>query len=226
MNKKRIISYLMLLMVVTTIMSMLTGCTTSEKKSISSVENDVYIKNEDSIIADDIKENLTQTLVELESKTEVEFSVMSVESLLDRNIEEYANTIFNTLDIGDNGVLLLFSRSDKKVRLEFGRGLEEYLNDSICDRILDTYFVPYCCETNEYAKAIEMTETAVLTVISGEYKIDIQGLESNQSVEEKKSDLALTEFKARLLFSTIAIIIAIVGMIVILIRNAESKGNA
>ena len=226
MNKKRIISYLMLLMVVTTIMSMLTGCTTSEKKSISSVENDVYIKNEDSIIADDIKENLTQTLVELESKTEVEFSVMSVESLLDRNIEEYANTIFNTLDIGDNGVLLLFSRSDKKVRLEFGRGLEEYLNDSICDRILDTYFVPYCCETNEYAKAIEMTETAVLTVISGEYKIDIQGLESNQSVEEKKSDLALTEFKARLLFSTIAIIIAIIGMIVILIRNAESKGNA
>ena len=226
MNKKRIISYLMLLMVVTTLMSMLTGCTTSEKKSISSVENDVYIKNEDSIIADDIKENLTQTLVELESKTEVEFSVMSVESLLDRNIEEYANTIFNTLDIGDNGVLLLFSRSDKKVRLEFGRGLEEYLNDSICDRILDTYFVPYCCETNEYAKAIEMTETAVLTVISGEYKIDIQGLESNQSVEEKKSDLALTEFKARLLFSTIAIIIAIVGMIVILIRNAESKGNA
>ena len=225
MNKKRIISYLMLLMVVTTIMSMLTGCTTSEKKSISSVENDVYIKNEDSIIADDIKENLTQTLVELESKTEVEFSVMSVESLLDRNIEEYANTIFNTLDIGDNGVLLLFSRSDKKVRLEFGRGLEEYLNDSICDRILDTYFVPYC-ETNEYAKAIEMTETAVLTVISGEYKIDIQGLESNQSVEEKKSDLALTEFKARLLFSTIAIIIAIIGMIVILIRNAESKGNA
>ena len=226
MNKKRIISYLMLLMVVTTLMSMLTGCTTSEKKSISSVENDVYIKNEDSIIADDIKENLTQTLVELESKTEVEFSVMSVESLLDRNIEEYANTIFNTLDIGDNGVLLLFSRSDKKVRLEFGRGLEEYLNDSICDRILDTYFVPYCCETNEYAKAIEMTETAVLTVISGEYKIDIQGLESNQSVEEKKSDLALTEFKARLLFSTIAIMIAIIGMIVILIRNAESKGNA
>lgn len=226
MNKKRIISYLMLLMVVTTLMSMLTGCTTSEKKSISSVENDVYIKNEDSIIADDIKENLTQTLVELESKTEVEFSVMSVENLLDRNIEEYANTIFNTLDIGDNGVLLLFSRSDKKVRLEFGRGLEEYLNDSICDRILDTYFVPYCCETNEYAKAIEMTETAVLTVISGEYKIDIQGLESNQSVEEKKSDLALTEFKARLLFSTIAIIIAIIGMIVILIRNAESKGNA
>ncbi len=225
MNKKRIISYLMLLMVVTTLMSMLTGCTTSEKKSISSVENDVYIKNEDSIIADDVKENLTQTLVELESKTEVEFSVMSVESLLDRNIEEYANTIFNTLDIGDNGVLLLFSRSDKKVRIEFGRGLEEYLNDSICDRILDTYFVPYC-ETNEYAKAIEMTETAVLTVISGEYKIDIQGLESNQSVEEKKSDLALTEFKARLLFSTIAIIIAIIGMIVILIRNAESKGNA
>ena len=204
MNKKRIISYLMLLMVVTTLMSMLTGCTTSEKKSISSVENDVYINNEDSIIADDVKENLTQTLVELENKTEVEFSVVSVESLLDKSIEEYANNIFNTLDIGDNGVLLLFSRSDKKVRLEFGRGLEEYLNDSICNQILDSYFVPYC-ETDEYSKAIEMTETAVFKVITEEYKIDIQGLENNQSVD----DLALAESAAQLLFPILFVVIAI-----------------
>ncbi len=93
-------------------------------------------------------------LVELEEKTESEFVIVSVESLLDRTIEDYANNLFNTLGIGkkgqDNGALLIFSRSDEKVRLEIGRGLEGCLNDAKCGRILDNYFVPYREMDNNY----------------------------------------------------------------------------
>ena len=182
MNKKRIISYVMLLI---TFVIMLTGCTTSEKIPIPKVEKDVYIYDEDNIIDDDVEEKLNKMLVELEKKSEVEFVVVSVESLLDRSIEDYANNLFNTLGIGkkekDNGLLLLFSRSDKKVRLEIGRGLEGCLNDSKCGRILDDYFVPYR-ENDEYTKATEMTVKAVLNVVAEEYKIGIQGLEKNLPV--------------------------------------------
>lgn len=191
MNKKRIISCVMLLMVLTTLMSMLTGCATSEKIPIPTVEEDVYIYDEDNIVDDDVEENLNKMLVELEEKTEVEFAVVSVESLLDRSIEDYANNLFNTLGVGkkgkDNGVLLLFSRSDEKVRLEIGRGLEGCLNDSKCGRILDDYFVPYR-ENDEYTKATEMTVKAVLNVIAEEYEIDIQGLEKDLSVENDSDD--------------------------------------
>ena len=84
MNKKRIISYVMLLI---TFVIMLTGCTTSEKIPIPKVEKDVYIYDEDNIIDDDVEEKLNKMLVELEKKSEVEFVVVSVESLLDRSIE-------------------------------------------------------------------------------------------------------------------------------------------
>ena len=191
MNKKRITSCVMLLMVLTTLMSMLTGCTTSEKIPIPTAEKDVYIYDEDNIIDDDVEENLNKMLVELEEKTEVEFAVVSVESLLDRSIEDYANNLFNTWGVGkkgkDNGVLLLFSRSDEKVRLEIGRGLEGCLNDSKCGRILDDYFVPYR-ENDEYTKATEMTVKAVLNVIAEEYEIDIQGLEKDLSVEDDSAE--------------------------------------
>lgn len=187
MSKKRIISYVVLIMVFSTIISMFTGCTTSEKKiPIPTVEKNVYIYDEDNVIDDDVEKKLNKMLVELEEKTEAEFVVVSVESLLDKSIEDYSNNLFNTLGIGkkekDNGVLLLFSKSDKKVRLEIGRGLEGCLNDSKCGRILDDYFVPYR-ENDEYTKATEMTVKAVLNVIAEEYGIDIQGLEKKLSTK-------------------------------------------
>lgn len=191
MSKKRIISYVMLLMVLTTLMSMFTGCATSEKIPIPTVEKDIYIYDEDNIVDDDVEKNLNKMLVELEEKTEAEFAVVSVESLLNRSIEDYANNLFNTLAVGkkgkDNGVLLLICRSDEKVRLEIGRGLEGCLNDSKCGRILDDYFVPYR-ENDEYTKATEMTVKAVLNVIAEEYEIDIQGLEKDLSAEDDSDD--------------------------------------
>ena len=47
MRRKRIISCMMLLVVFFTLMSMLTGCATSEKIPIPKVEKDVYIYDED-----------------------------------------------------------------------------------------------------------------------------------------------------------------------------------
>lgn len=191
MRRKRIISCMMLLVVFFTLMSMLTGCATSEKIPIPKVEKDVYIYDEDNVIDDDVEEELNKMLVEFEEKTGAEFAVVSVKSLLDRSIEEYANNLFNTLGIGkkgkDNGVLLLFSRSDEKVRLEIGRGLEGCLNDSKCGRILDDYFVPYR-ENDEYSKATESTVKSVLNVIAEEYDISIQGLEKDLPVENDSDD--------------------------------------
>ncbi len=190
MRKKRIISCMMLLVVFCCIF---TGCT-SKEIPIPQIEKNVYIYDEDNVINDDVEKNLNKMLIDLEKKTGTEFAVISVKSLLNISIESYANNLFNTLGIGkkdqDNGILLLFSRSDNKVRLEIGRGLESCLNDSKCGRILDQYFVPYR-EDDEYSKATEMTVKAILTVIAKEYDIDIQGIEGDFPIENNSDNLPL-----------------------------------
>ncbi len=222
MKRKRIVSFLMLLLVLLTLMSMLTGCilSKSEEIPIPTVEEDVYIYDEDNIIDDDVEVRLNKMLVELEEKTEAEFAVISVTSLLDKSIEDYANTLFNTLGIGkkdkDNGVLLLFSRSDSKVRLEIGRGLEGCLNDSKCGRILDDYFVPYR-ENDEYTTATDLTVQAVLTVIAEEYGIDIQGLESELPTKDEDS--------SSLTWSNLFLILLILIIIAVFISSIGSSGG-
>jgi len=173
---------------------MFTGCSATEKIPIPVVEKDVYIYDQDNIIDDVVERKLNSMLVELEQKTETEIVVMSIKSLLGKSIEDYSNSLFNTLGIGkkgkDNGVLLLFSRSDSRVRLEIGRGLEGCLNDSKCGRILDNYFVPYR-EKDEYTKATELTVQAVISVVAEEYNIDISGLDKNVVTEDAKSSGAI-----------------------------------
>lgn len=193
MKKKRRISYLTLLVSLTVLLLSLTGCSfaTENEIPIPTVEENVYVYDQDNIIDDDVENNLNKMLTELEEKTEVEFAVVSVESLLNKDIEDYSNNLFNTLGIGkkgkDNGLLLIFSRSDERVRIEVGRGLEGCLNDAKCGRILDDYFVPYR-EDDEYTKATELTVNALLNELAKEYEIDINGMETDLPVKDSSDD--------------------------------------
>lgn len=214
----------LLLFFFTTFLLNLTGCGSSEKIPIPKVEKDVYIYDEDNVIDDKVEKQLNTFLVDLEDQTGAEFAVISIESLLDRDIEDYANNLFNTLGIGkkgeDNGVLLLFSRSDERVRLEVGRGLEGCLNDSKCGKILDDYFVPYR-EKDEYTKATEQTVKATLNVIAKEYDIKIQGLEK---VKTKKSDNDEINWNKILIYAIIFVVI-LVFLCIVFGNNFDSSGG-
>lgn len=198
---------------------LLAGCSTTEELQIPEVKEDVYIYDQDDIIDDSVEHQLNEMLVDLEEKTGVEFAVISIESLDGFSIETYANKMANSLGIGkaseDNGLLLLISESDEKVRLEIGKGLEGCLNDSKCGRILDNYFVPYR-ESNQYTEATAMTTQAVLNVIAEEYGIEIQGLDNSVSLEEDSNDA--------LLFWIIILIIIIIFLAIVCYSGYSGGG--
>lgn len=226
MKRKRFISWCLLLLMLSTLISVFSGCGTSEKIPIPKVENGIYIYDEDNIIDDEVETELNSMLVDLEEQTGAEFAVISIDSLLDRSIEEYANNLFNTLGIGkkgeDNGILLLFSRSDKRVRLEIGRRLEGCLNDAKCGRILDDYFVPYR-ESDAYTEATELTVKAVLLILEEEYQIKIQGLEDISDVEPNSDD-SITILQ--IIIGTFIIILIFIGFLVLVFIIGDSSGDS
>lgn len=191
MGKKRIMSVIALLVMITTLTITFVGCATKESIEVPKVQKDVFVYDQDECINNEIEVEINFMIKELEEKTEAEFAIVSITSLSGYTIEEYANELFNTLGIGkkgkDNGVLLLFSKSDKRVRLEIGRGLEGCLNDAKCGRILDDNFVPYR-EEGDYTKATRNTVIAVLNVIAEEYQVELENAgEPSQTEEEEDS---------------------------------------
>lgn len=207
-----------MLLITGVFVAILTGCSNSDKIPIPTVEDGVFVYDEDNIIDDDVEEKINDMLVDLEEKTDAEFAVITVEDLQGREIEDYANNLFNTLGIGkkgeDNGLLLLISRSDERVRIEVGRGLEGCLNDAKCGRILDDYFVPYR-ESDEYTEGTELTVQAILNVLADEYDVQIQGVSEDLQVQEEGTDdlewVKITLIVIMIILVTLRFVISLIG---------------
>lgn len=92
------------------------------------------------------RDQLESDLADLERGTSAEVAVVTVPSLGDSSIEEYATGLFNAWGIGkqdrDNGVLILVSPGDRAIRLEVGYGLEAVLPDGLAGAIIRETFIP------------------------------------------------------------------------------------
>lgn len=89
---------------------------------------------------------LNSAITEFERTTGGEMAVVVISSLDGLSIEETAVKLFELWGIGkkdkDNGLLLLWSTGDRRVRVEVGYGLEGVLPDGKTGAILDAYVIP------------------------------------------------------------------------------------
>jgi uncharacterized membrane protein YgcG len=76
---------------------------------------------------------LNKIISDYEKKTSIEIGVITIKSLGDTSIEEYASEQFNRIGIGkkgaDNGLLIVFSMEDRASRIETGNGMEPFFTD-------------------------------------------------------------------------------------------------
>lgn len=175
------------------VLVLLTGCSSSDEEQIMkpAVKKDVYVYDQGKFINEDIEKSINNLLVQLEEKTEIEFAVITIPTLNDLTIEKYAVELGNALGIGkaeeDNGILLLISKKDTKVRLEIGKGLQGIITDSVSGRILDDFFVP-AREKDDYDKASLNTVQAVINYLaeSEDYDFSIDGINTEITVEQEQ----------------------------------------
>lgn len=190
MKNRRSLTVFLLLLMFGSLVLPLIGCSSiTEEIPIPRPEEDVYVYDQDNLFEDSVENQLNAMLIDLEEKTGTEFVVLSIESLLGKDIEDYSITVANELGIGkekeDNGVLLIISRSDERVRLEIGKGLEELITDSKSGQILDDFFVPYRDE-DEYSTATTLTVQAVINVIANDANVSIEGVDETIVPEEEQ----------------------------------------
>lgn len=91
-------------------------------------------------------ESLKTKLTHFESETTNQLVVLTIKELGNTTIEEYANGTFRKNKLGqkgkDNGILIVFAKNDRQVRIEVGYGLEPYITDVVASRIIRNTMIP------------------------------------------------------------------------------------
>ncbi len=114
---------------------------------------------------------LETLLIDFEKKTTNQIAVVTLNSLNGNTIENSALKIFNNNGLGhkdkDNGVLVLFVKNDRKVRIEVGYGLEPTLTDALSSRVIRQLMIPEFKNEN-YEIGIEKGVNAILHITGKE----------------------------------------------------------
>ena len=136
------------------------------------------------ILTPEVKNQLTQTLKEEEDKTSNQIVVVILNTLNGYPIEEYAYQLGRFWGIGqkdkNNGVILLISMSERKMRIEVGYGLEGALTDAISKEIIENTLKPNF-KAQQYEQGILKAVDKIITVIKGEYITKPENSSKNES---------------------------------------------
>ena len=113
----------------------------SIETSIKYPEHSGFVNDFANVFTEDEKSQINNFLSDFEKETTAEIIVVTVNSLEGLSIEQYASELFNSWGIGkkdtNNGILLLISIGDRKVRIATGLGLENTVTDDEAAKIID-----------------------------------------------------------------------------------------
>lgn len=145
-----------------------TCITTFASPSIPDATLDFYVNDFANIFSAEDKDILMNNALSLANKSDgIQVVISTVKSLEGDSIENYATTMYNKYGIGkdDMGLLILLSTGDRQIRVEVGKAMEGYINDSKAGRFIDKYAIPHL-KQNKFNEGLISLQTAFIKEIT------------------------------------------------------------
>lgn len=134
-------------------------------------------------LSQSVARQLSQQLEAHENATGNQVTVVTVPDLQGYSIAEFGYLLGREWGIGqkdkDNGVLLIVSKADRKVRIEVGYGLEGTLTDAISANIIHSVILP-AFKRGQFQSGITQGTTAVIDALGGKYVMKQRSSRKNQ----------------------------------------------
>lgn len=203
-TKRRCASFLILIMLVFSIVTVFTGCTEGDSTKdvyqsdikVKDQTPEFYINDYGNIFSNEQKAEIQKRAVALDKDYNgIQLVLTTLESLDGNSVEKYATAMYNKFGIGkkDMGVLILFSSGERKIRIEVGRGMEAYMTDADAGSLLDDYAIDYL-KNNQFAEGLINLQKAVITFIEDKVPVDWNSdSEAVQSSENDSKDAQVAE---------------------------------
>ena len=146
-----------------------------------------FVTDYEGVINSSDKQFIEAVASEVKEKSGAEIAVLTVKTIEPfADIEEFAVETATKWGLGakdkDNGVLIILSTGERKLRIEVGYGLEGAIPDGTAGSIMDNYMIPYLRD-NDYSTGLKAGFIAVAAIVAKEYNFVIEGSSFNESAE-------------------------------------------
>jgi uncharacterized protein len=169
------------------------------------------IVDEANLLSADDKRALEQELVALEQKSTDQLVVYTTRSLQGYPIEDFGYRLGRHWQIGqqgkNNGAILIVAPSDRKVRIEVGRGLEPQLTDLMTKLIVENAILP-AFRRNDFPGGIKAGVRDIRDVLLG----DAEEVKQRARTGSKRAPGSDTAMPVAILVILILFAIAVVMM--------------
>jgi uncharacterized protein len=152
---------------------LLLACNPKPARALEVPQYQGYVTDLAVMISPAERQRLEQMLFAFEQSDSTQIAVLTIPSLEGDSLENFSIRTVEAWKIGqknkDNGVLLLVSKSDRKVRIEVGRGLEGVLTDLLAGRIVDQVITPRF-KTGQIDEGFAAGISAIIDATRGEFQ--------------------------------------------------------
>ena len=139
------------------------------------------------MISPETERVLEEQLRTFEETDSTQVVILTVNSLEGDLLEDFSIRVAENWKIGqakkDNGVLFLVSKTDRRMRIEVGRGLEGVLTDLLSGRILDNIVKPKF-KAGDYNGGFTEGTGAIIEACRGEFKNEGEAASSSEGLSE------------------------------------------
>ena len=148
-----------------------------------------------------------------EQHTSDQIVVLTVPTIGDESVEEYATKVFETWKLGvkgkDNGVLVVIVPQDRKMRIEVGYGLEGTLTDVASSRIIRNVMTPQF-KAGNYDQGVLDGVRAIIAQLEGQADVAPDLAASNDTKPSSNGFSPAMDWPMRILVG--AFIFGIIGL--------------
>ena len=118
--------------------------------------------------ADELIE-LNRIIVNYEKLSTNEIAIVSIDTIpINWDFDQFSISLFNQWGIGkknvNNGLLILFSKNLRRIRITTGRGTEKKITDADCRELIDKMIIPYFKE-DEYFLGIDYAIKSIIKIL-------------------------------------------------------------
>lgn len=126
---------------------------------------------------------LEQKLTNYSDTTSTQIAIVTLTSIGGYDINQYAAELGEKWGIGtgkyDNGLIILVAKNERKVAIQTGYGLEEYVPDALAKRITERTLKPAFAR-GEFYQGLDKATSLVIDLASGAYQADPSAMEGGE----------------------------------------------